>query len=55
VNGTLLAFLEIPRPHWTAHDAKKLGIGMPKDVPMPTPERPDTFPKGHTPRKQNER
>ena len=41
--------IEIPTPRWTAYDAKRFNIQMPKDVPMTTTERAYTSPIWYTP------
>jgi len=43
--------LEIPTPRWTAYDAMKFGITMPKEVPMFGQERAYTSPIWYTPGK----
>jgi hypothetical protein len=44
-----LRVLEIPTPRWTAHDAKRFKVKMPKDVRMVTQERAYTSPIWYTP------
>ena len=41
--------LEIPKPRWTAYDAKRFGITMPKEVPMVVQDRAYTSPVWYTP------
>ncbi len=41
--------IEIPKPRWTAYDAKFFGIKMPEDVAMTVQDRAYTSPIWYTP------
>ena len=41
--------IEIPTPRWTAYEAKRFSIEMPKEVPMVTQERAYTSPVWYAP------
>jgi hypothetical protein len=41
--------IEIPKPRWTAYDAKFYGVDLPDDVNMTTQDRAYTSPIWYTP------
>jgi hypothetical protein len=42
--------IEIPTPRWTAYDAKRFGVKMPKEAPMTTTDRAYTSPIWYSPK-----
>jgi hypothetical protein len=50
-----LRVIEMPKPRWTAHDAKFFNVKMPEGTAMTVQDRADTSPIWHTPNRQGTR